>query len=234
MATGYGYASFWGSSAIQNLPEGKEWAGFAAHSHNGYLDTALGMGVPGLPLLILVLVILPLRNFQRAERGRQQRPLAMMLLRIWLFGLYLSAMESFSLDLSDPLWFTFLLAVFGLHYLARFRTAASRPHTGISSMLRLAPECRPHRFGDILPPAVEIERQVHRRPFDHGGDPVGIGLVVSTARHQHDGAAADQFLEARMMIEFLGQVGPVTISGRPDCTQVRMLERRAVSPSSSG
>ena len=52
LATGYGFASFWGSSAIQNLPEGKEWAGFAAHSHNGYLDTALGMGLPGLALLI--------------------------------------------------------------------------------------------------------------------------------------------------------------------------------------
>ena len=121
LLTGYGFASFWGSSAIQNLPEGKEWAGFAAHSHNGYLDTALGMGVPGLLLLILVLVILPLRNFQRATEGGNNGPLAMALLRIWLFGLYLSAMESFFLDRSDPIWFTFLLAVFGLHYLARFR-----------------------------------------------------------------------------------------------------------------
>ena len=107
LLTGYGFASFWGSSAIQNLPEGKEWAGFAAHSHNGYLDTALGMGVPGLLLLILVLVILPLRNFQQADEGGNNGPLAMMLLRIWLFGLYLSAMESFFLDRSDPLWFTF-------------------------------------------------------------------------------------------------------------------------------
>jgi O-antigen ligase len=124
LLTGYGFASFWGSSAIQNLPEGKEWAGFAAHSHNGYLDTALGMGVPGLLLLILVLVILPLRNFQRADEGGNNGPLAIALLRIWLFGLYLSAMESFFLDRSDPIWFTFLLAVFGLHYLARFRAQA--------------------------------------------------------------------------------------------------------------
>jgi O-antigen ligase len=124
LLTGYGFASFWGSSAIQNLPEGKEWAGFAAHSHNGYLDTALGMGLPGLALLVLVLVIVPLRNFQRADEGGNNDPLAMMLLRIWLFGLYLSVMESFFLDRSDPLWFTFLMAVFGLHYLARFRAAA--------------------------------------------------------------------------------------------------------------
>ena len=210
MLTGYGFASFWGSSAIQNLPEGKEWAGFAAHSHNGYLDTALGMGVPGLLLLILVLVIVPLRNFQQADEGGNNGPLAMMLLRIWLFGLYLSAMESFFLDRSDPLWFTFLLAVFGLHYLARFRAQTS--HSGM--VRRTRPESRfrvrfaprndgPYRFGNILPPAVEIERQVYRRPFDHGGDPVGIGLVISAARHQHDGAAADQFLETRMMVEFL-------------------------------
>jgi O-antigen ligase len=118
---GYGFESFWGSSAIQNLPEGKEWAGYASHSHNGYLDTALGIGLPGLALLILAIVIAPLRNFQASCGGGNNGPLAMMLLRVWLFGLYLSSMESFFLDRADPLWFTFLLAVFGLHYLARFR-----------------------------------------------------------------------------------------------------------------
>jgi O-antigen ligase len=121
LLTGYGFSSFWGSSAIQNLPEGKEWAAFAAHSHNGYLDTALGMGLPGLVLLLAVLAIEPLRNFHRADIGGNNGPLAMALLRIWLFGLYLSSMESFFLDRANPLWFTFLLAVFGLHYLARFR-----------------------------------------------------------------------------------------------------------------
>ena len=121
LPTGYGFSSFWGSSSIQNLPEGKEWAAFASHSHNGYLDTALGTGLPGLALLIVALVIAPLKNFHNADLGGNNGPLAMGLLRIWLFGLYLSSMESFFLDRSDPLWFTFLLAVFGLHYLARFR-----------------------------------------------------------------------------------------------------------------
>jgi O-antigen ligase len=122
--TGYGFASFWGSSAIQNLPEGKEWAGYASHSHNGYLDTALGMGLPGLILLIAVIVITPLRDFQSADKGGNSGPLTMLFLRIWLFGLYLSSMESFFLDRADPLWFTFLIAVFGLHYLARFKARA--------------------------------------------------------------------------------------------------------------
>jgi O-antigen ligase len=119
--TGYGFAAFWGSGAIRELPQGMEWTEYASHSHNGYLDTALSMGLPGTLLLIAVFVIAPLRDFHRAERGGNGGPLAMALLRVWLFGIYLSALESFFLDRADPIWFTFLLAVFGLHYLARFR-----------------------------------------------------------------------------------------------------------------
>jgi O-antigen ligase len=121
LPTGYGFAAFWGSSSIRDLPEGKEWAAFASHSHNGYLDSTLAMGLPGLALVIAVLVIAPLRDFHAADEGGNNGPLTMAMLRIWLFGLYLSSMESFFLDRSDPLWFTFLVAVFGLHYLARFR-----------------------------------------------------------------------------------------------------------------
>ena len=61
--------------------------------------------------------------YHAADRGGNNGPLATMLLQIWLFGLYLSSMESFFLDRADPLWFTFLLSVFGLHYLARFRVS---------------------------------------------------------------------------------------------------------------
>ncbi len=45
-----------------------------------------------------------------------------MFLRIWLFGVYIASLESFFLDRADPIWFTFLVAVVGLHYLSRFRT----------------------------------------------------------------------------------------------------------------
>jgi O-antigen ligase len=119
--TGYGFEAFWGSGSIQNLPEGTEWAEHASHSHNGYLDTALSIGLPGLLILIAVLVIAPLRNFHLADCGGNGGPLSMLFLRIWLFGIYLSSLESFFLDRADPIWFTFLVAVFGLHYLARFR-----------------------------------------------------------------------------------------------------------------
>jgi O-antigen ligase len=122
--TGYGFEAFWGGSEMRNLPEGMEWTATAAHSHNGYLDTALGIGLPGLALLIAVLVIAPLRNFHVADRNGNDGHLTTLLLRLWLFGLYLSSLESFFLDRADPLWFTFLIAVFGLHYLARYRLKA--------------------------------------------------------------------------------------------------------------
>lgn len=121
LLTGYGFSAFWGGSSIQNLPQGMEWAEFASHSHNGYLDTALTMGLPGLALLIAVLVFGPLRDFHAADRNGNGGPLAMLLVQLWLFTLYLSTMESFFLDRVDPMWFTFLVAIFGLHYLARFR-----------------------------------------------------------------------------------------------------------------
>jgi len=101
-----------------------EWTEYASHSHNCYLDTALSMGMPGTLMLIAVFVIAPLRDFQRADDGGNGGPLAMALLRIWLFGIYLSSFESFFLDRADPIWFTFLFAVFGLHYLARCRLKA--------------------------------------------------------------------------------------------------------------
>jgi O-antigen ligase len=121
LVTGYGFAAYWGTDVVRHLPEGKEWAELASHSHNGYLDTALATGLPGLALLVAALVIAPLRNFQSAERGGNGGALLLLLTQIWLFGLYLSSLESFFFDGADPLWFTFLLAVFGLHYLARFR-----------------------------------------------------------------------------------------------------------------
>ena len=51
---GYGFAAFWGTDSIQNLVQDDqiEWAITAAHSHNGYLDNALTMGIPGLALIV--------------------------------------------------------------------------------------------------------------------------------------------------------------------------------------
>ncbi|MES2194330.1 MAG: O-antigen ligase [Pseudomonadota bacterium] len=122
---GYGYFAFWGSDYVRDIDTGDaidNWVTLASHSHNGYLDSALSLGIPGLLLVITILVILPLRNYHRAAEQGAPTPLANLFLRIWLFGIYIASLESYFLDRTDPMWFTFLVAVIGLHYLSRFRT----------------------------------------------------------------------------------------------------------------
>src|ERR1700722_14137819 len=63
------------------------------------------------------------------------------------------------------------------------------------------PELRPHRLRDILPPVIESERRLDGWRFERPHDPVGINAVAGSPLNQHDGAAMDQFLEARMVIE---------------------------------
>jgi O-antigen ligase len=120
---GYGFAAFWGTVSIEKLVKDDQygWAATASHSHNGYLDTALAMGYPGLALIIFIFVYSPLKDFSAAARSGNTGPLTKLFMRLWLFGIYLSSMESFLLDRADPIWFTFLVAVFGLHYISRFR-----------------------------------------------------------------------------------------------------------------
>jgi len=120
-----------------------EWAEYASHSHNGYIDTALSNGAAGLALLIAVLVITPLRNFHAADRGGNDGPLAMALLRIWLFGLYLSSLESFFLDSrrSDLVH----VSAGGIRLGTIWRAFGSKSE--------LSQQCL-HRLRDIQPPAI--------------------------------------------------------------------------------
>lgn len=118
---GYGYGAFWNNPANQtSIGSAFEWAQDASHSHNGYLELALTIGLPGLLLAFAVMLYVPLRNFHRIQHSAQDKPLAQFFLTVWLFGVYLSTMETFLLDKQNPIWFMFMIAVAGLHYLSRF------------------------------------------------------------------------------------------------------------------
>ena len=81
------------------------------------------LGLPGLVLVLAIFVAAPLRDVMRIEANGRADPLVTMFVQVWLFGLLLSCMESFFFDGGDPVWVTFLISVFSLRYLARFRSA---------------------------------------------------------------------------------------------------------------
>ena len=118
--TGYGFEAFWHSQTIESGSEGVGWERFAHTSHNGYLDMALTIGLPGLALLIFAFVVTPLRDFQRTLQTPENETLAFFFLNVWLFMLYQNMFEAFFLSRADPIWFALALGMCGLRYTARY------------------------------------------------------------------------------------------------------------------
>jgi O-antigen ligase len=121
---GHGFSAFWNSEAVRRAAaDADSWVGNAAHAHNGYLDAMLSMGAPGLAFVLWALVVQPMMDIRSAARANADPALLLMLTQIWLFGAYLSSLESFFFDRNNPIWITFLFAVFGLRYIASYRVA---------------------------------------------------------------------------------------------------------------
>jgi O-antigen ligase len=119
---GHGLGAFWNTAALRfGGDDYNVWAGNAAHAHNGYLDTVLSLGFPGLVLLFAALVWQPARDVRRVCARGDEPALALMFLQIWMFSLYLNSLESLYFDRANPSWIAFLFALFGLRYLAEFK-----------------------------------------------------------------------------------------------------------------
>jgi O-antigen ligase len=126
LTLGHGFAAFWNTAALRfGVEDTTVWAGNASHAHNGYLDAVLTMGLPGLALTLLAFLIAPARELYRARARLADPALTAMAMQIWLFGIYLSSLESFFFDRSNAIWITFLFAVFTIRYLASFRVSGN-------------------------------------------------------------------------------------------------------------
>jgi O-antigen ligase len=124
VALGHGFSAFWNTASLRfGVEDNTIWAGNASHAHNGYLDAVLAMGLPGLALTLLAFVVAPARDLYRARQREADAALALMVMQIWLFGIYLSSLESFFFDRANAIWITFLFAVLAIHYLATFRVS---------------------------------------------------------------------------------------------------------------
>lgn len=126
--TGFGMTGFWQTEALVYGGGTLEtWAVTAANAHNAYLETAMAAGVPGLVLAVFWLIIGPVRDANRASEGGNDPLLTRLFIRIWLYGLYASCVESFFFANSGPIWITILLGVFGLRYQQRSQLVSHVP-----------------------------------------------------------------------------------------------------------
>jgi len=118
---GHGFMAFWRTRDLPMTDAVVSWTTLAAHSHNGYLEIALTTGLPGAALCVLFIVILPIVNYHKCLQFETNRTLSLLLLQIWLFGIYVNCFESALFDRANRIWFFLSTAVFGLHFLARYR-----------------------------------------------------------------------------------------------------------------
>ena len=122
---GFGFDAFWNTASVRfGADDTEAWVGVAASAHNGFLNAAMSMGIPGLALTLWAFVAQPLADIGKAMRNGADPALVTMLAQIWLFGIYISSFESFLFERSNSVWFTFLFAVFALRYAATYRTSA--------------------------------------------------------------------------------------------------------------
>lgn len=118
--TGYGFQSFWQTDALFNSnASAATWAVTAANAHNAYVDQLINGGWPMLILVLVWLVVLPCHHASVALGRGTDPDLTRLYTRIWMFGLLTSCFESPFFGNSGPIWFTMLIAVFGLRFQAR-------------------------------------------------------------------------------------------------------------------
>ena len=117
---GQGFEAFWYSEQVRfGAEDSSKWMADVATSHNSYVDLALTIGLPGLALVAVTFLAMPLRNFHATLPTRENRELARLFLVLWLFALYLGSFEAFFLSRSDPMWFVLALAACGLRFTAQ-------------------------------------------------------------------------------------------------------------------
>ena len=113
--TGYGLQSFWQTeSLVYSGGQIETWAINASHAHNGYIEVWLAAGIPAVVLTLIWLLVLPAIHAAKAFHGGNDPALTRLFTRIWLYVMFANVLESTFFSNSGPLWFTLLLAVFGL------------------------------------------------------------------------------------------------------------------------
>ena len=125
--TGYGYESFWGTPFLSGMeqPFDRDWdIRGIVHGHNGYLDIAVIMGLPALAAAVVAFLVVPVADYLRTSRLRENIYLADLFMMMLFFTALNAFLESFFFRRVDPVWLFFVMAALGLRLTARFPVTA--------------------------------------------------------------------------------------------------------------
>lgn len=112
--TGSGFGSFWRlgwESPILHLTDG--WGSQTGSGHNGYLDAAVTLGIPGLVLTIVVLVVMP--GFILISKLEANALYYDIFFCFVMFGLSHNSFESSFFYGNNAVFFCLLIGIFGLN-----------------------------------------------------------------------------------------------------------------------
>ena len=119
---GFGYGAFWLTDEVMYATSMVKDGGAAAdHAHNAILNLAVTTGFPGAFFALFTTLVLPLRDLDRCARSGADPALTNLFLRIWAFTIANCSFESILFARGDPMWFTLVMALVGMRYLAVFR-----------------------------------------------------------------------------------------------------------------
>lgn len=120
---GHGFQAFWDS--VKSSGDSIEtWAARVGHAHNSYVDVAVMSGLPALLLVANWLLVQPLTDLRDAGESSNDPVLTLLFVQVWIFGLLHACLENSFFIADSPLWFMFLIGVFGLRMQATRRLVA--------------------------------------------------------------------------------------------------------------
>ncbi|RWX81120.1 O-antigen ligase family protein [Neorhizobium lilium] len=115
---GYGYMIFWDLGMAYGVTSSVSLPTTFSHAHNGFLDVFLSGGLLGLTLVVVWTVVLPFRHIQKVKLGlksKEERAILAFFASVWMFTLMNASLEAILFNRSNPIWYTFLIALGCLH-----------------------------------------------------------------------------------------------------------------------
>lgn len=111
---GHGLHGYWLTDALVNNDTVENWSPRAFNGHNAWVDALINLGVIGFLLVFIWILVLPLLYIRRISQQNLYTPVVRLYVRIWLYGLFGGALESVFFETGSLLWFSVMMALFGL------------------------------------------------------------------------------------------------------------------------